>query len=288
MNHFIVRERQNEILVVMIKHREGEVVLMILPINRVAPEVIERVVHPAHVPLEGETKPAKIRRARDQRPGGGFLRHRDHAGTLGVHQMIELAKKFDRFQVFAPAVLIWNPLSFLAGIVEVKHRRHRVHAQTIDVIAVAPEEGVGGQEIVNLVPAVVENEGPPILVRALARVFMLVERRAVETCQRPLVAREMRRDPIHQQTDAGLVHRIDEILKIVRSAEATGGRIKSGHLVAPRRIKRVFRDRKEFHVGEAHLLHVVNQRAGNLAVTERFGQRFLPPGTEMHFVNAHR
>jgi len=37
----------------------------------------------------------------------------------------------------------------------------------------APKQGVGHEEIAHLVPAIVENEGAPVLVRALARVFVL-------------------------------------------------------------------------------------------------------------------
>ena len=36
-----MRKRQDEILVVMVEHREGEIVLMILAVDRVAAEVVQ-------------------------------------------------------------------------------------------------------------------------------------------------------------------------------------------------------------------------------------------------------
>ena len=67
---------------------------------------------------------------------------------------------------------------------------------------VAPEQRVGHQEIADLVAAIVENERAPILVRAFARIFVLVKRGAVKLRQRPIVAREMRRHPVNNHADA--------------------------------------------------------------------------------------
>src|SRR5262245_31752660 len=59
MNHFVVRKRQHEVLVVMVEHGEGQIVMVPFAMNRLAREVAQRVVHPAHVPLETETKASK-------------------------------------------------------------------------------------------------------------------------------------------------------------------------------------------------------------------------------------
>ena len=67
-----------------------------------------------------------------------------------------------------------------ARVIEVEHRRDRIHAQTVDVILVQPEERVADQEIAHLVAAVVENQRAPILVLALARIHVLVQIGAVE------------------------------------------------------------------------------------------------------------
>src|SRR6185369_7894258 len=60
---------------------------------------------------------------------------------------------------------------------------------------------------------------------------------------------------------------------------------KAGDLVAPRRIKRVFRNGQQLNMREAQLLHIVNQRACDLPVTERLRHRLLPPGAEVNLVS---
>src|SRR5207237_758514 len=88
--HFVMRERQNEILVVVVEHGKSKIILMILPVNGVAGEEPEGIVHPAHVPFEGKAKAAEIRRACDERPRRGFLSNRDHPLMFGVDQMIKM------------------------------------------------------------------------------------------------------------------------------------------------------------------------------------------------------
>src|SRR5262245_19302865 len=105
MNDFIVRQGQNEILMVMIQHREGEIVLMIFSMNRVVAEIIEGVMHPAHVPLERKSQPTQVRWTSHLRPGGGFLGDRDDAGKFDVGDVIELSEKINRLQIFPAAKL---------------------------------------------------------------------------------------------------------------------------------------------------------------------------------------
>ena len=154
--------------------------------------------------------------------------------------------------------------------------------------AVAPEQRIGQQEVNDLVPPVVEDQRAPVLVLPLARVGVLVKRGAVESGQRPVIAREVRRHPVNNHTDAGFVESVDQILEILGRAVAARRRVEAHHLVAPRRVKGVLGNRHEFHVREAHLLDVLDQRLGQRAIPRRFPRRLLPPGTEVDFVNAQR
>ena len=151
VNDLVVRERQHEIFVVMIEHRERQVVLMIFAVDRLVLEITERVVHPAHVPFEREAESADVGRTRHLRPGGGFLGDGHHAGKFRVRDVIEFLQKLDRLQIFAAAKLVRNPLAFLARIIEIKHRGDGVHAQAVNVKAFAPEQRVGDEKIGNLV-----------------------------------------------------------------------------------------------------------------------------------------
>ena len=144
-------------------------------------------------------------------------------------------------------------------------------------------ERVGHQEVAHLGAAEVEDQGAPVGLFAAARIRVLVERRAVEAGQRELVAREVRRYPVHDHAVAVLVQVVDEVAEVVRGAEAGGGGVVRGDLVAPGTTERVLGHRQQLDVREAGLVEVLDEFVGQFAV----GQPGLPR-TEVHLVDAHR
>jgi hypothetical protein len=92
-------------------------------------------------------------------------------------------------------------------------RGHRVHAQAVDVVAVEPEERAGDQEVAHLVAAVVEDQGAPVLVLALAGVGVLVEGGAVEPRQAAVVLGEVGGHPVEITPMPLLVAVVHEVLK---------------------------------------------------------------------------
>ncbi len=70
MHHFVVRQRQREVLVKGVNQAEGQLVVVVLAMDRIVPHVADRVVHPAHVPLQAESQAAQVRGSRDSLPGG--------------------------------------------------------------------------------------------------------------------------------------------------------------------------------------------------------------------------
>ena len=77
-----------------------------------------------------------------------------------------------------------------ARIIQIQHGSHGVHAQPVNVIFVQPEKRVRQQKILHFRAAVIENQRAPIGMRALARIGVLVEMRAVEFRQAVRVGRE--------------------------------------------------------------------------------------------------
>src|SRR5688572_30705693 len=98
---------------------------------------------------------------------------------------------------------------------------------------VTPKKRVGRQKIPDLMPAEIENERAPILMRSLPRILMLVKRCAIEARQRPFVPRKMGGNPIHNHANPSFVQRIDQKLKILRGAIPARRRIEAGDLVSP-------------------------------------------------------
>ena len=99
---------------------------------------------------------------------------------------------------------------------------------------------------------------------------------------------EMRRYPVHNNAQTGLmclVHKIHQVMR--RAIPRSRGKI-AGYLIAPRTVKRVLGERHTFNVGVPHLLCVRDQFIRELAIgIER--AVFIPlPRTQVHFINVHR
>ena len=204
--------------------------------------------------------------------------------------MLSSLRKDDRLEVLAPAELVGHPLALLARVVEVEHRGHGVDPDAVGVVLAQPVQGAGQQEVAHLEAAEVEDQRAPVGVRAAARIGVLEQRAAVEARERPLVAREVRRHPVEDHADAGLVQAVDEGAELVGRAEARRGREVRGDLVAPRAAERVGHDRHQLDVGEAHVGDVGGQLVGQLEVGQRAVvlQRVQPPGAEVDLVDRHR
>ena len=261
---------------------------MVLAIDRILLHVSQRVVHPPHVPLEVEAESAEVGGTRHLRPGGGFLGHDQRAGNLRVRDFVEFAHELDCLEVLASAVAVGDPFAFVARVVEVKHRRDRVHAQTVDVELLQPEHRAGNEEVLHLIAAEIEDQRGPVEVFAQARVFMLVQCGPVETAQAVGILGEMRRHPVQDHADPVAVAVIDKPAEIVRRAETAGWRIVAGGLVAPGLVVGVLGHRHQFDVREPESESMVDQHRRQLAVVQQFAFRASLPRTEMHLIDRHR
>ncbi len=107
------------------------------------------------------------------------------------------------------------------------------------MILIQPEQGVCNEEITHFVSAKVEYKSPPFRMFSLAGITMFVKGSAVEEPQAPVVFREMRRDPVDDDSDAVLVARVHKVLEIIRVPEAARWGIITCHLIAPGGVKRM-------------------------------------------------
>ena len=225
MDDLVVRQRQDEVLAERVDEAERQLVVVVAAVDRVLLEVLQRVVHPAHVPLEAEAEAADVRRPRDARPGGRLLGGRDRRRARArATTSLSSLRNATASRSSRPPNSFGHPLARLARVVEVEHRRDGVDAQAVGVVLAQPVQRVGQQEVADLVAAEVEDERAPVGVRAAARVLVLVQRGAVEARERPGVAREVRRHPVEEHADALGVHPVDEGAEVVGRAVARRGR----------------------------------------------------------------
>ena len=95
-----------------------------------------------------------------------------------------------------PAVDVWRPTAIFAAIVEVQHRRDRVHAQAVHMELAQPERSRGKEKALHLAAAIVEHTRSPALVLALIGVGVFVAGRAVKVDEAVRVLAEVRRQPV--------------------------------------------------------------------------------------------
>ena len=104
----------------------------------------------------------------------------------------------------------------------------------------------------NLAPAEIVDRGVPVGVEALARVGVLVERRAVEMGQAVRIGREMRRHPVDDDAQPRRMRAVDETGEAGGVAEPLGRREQADRLIAPGIVERMLADRQQLDMGEAH------------------------------------
>ena len=287
VHDLIMGKGEDEVLGKGVHHRERQLVVVVLAEVGIELQIVERVMHEAHVPLEAEAETAVIGRLCHAGVGGRLLRNRHAAGPCREQGRVELLQKGDRAEVDVAAVAVGCPLAVAPGVVEVQHRGHRVHADAVDVVAVKKQHRRRDEKALHLRHGVVKNERAPFRVLSHARLLALVEPRAVKARESVRVLRKVRRDPVHDHADTGAVELVDKIHEVLRRAVAAGGGVVPRHLIAPRPVVGVFRHRQQLHVRVVHLAAVVCQFIRDRAVPRQPGLR-PAPGAEVHLVNAHR
>ncbi len=281
--HLIVGERQHEVFAEGVPNAEGDEVVVKLAEPRVHVEIVQHVVHPAHVPLQVEAQAARVGRPRHHRPRGGFLGDRQHARKVVEQDAVQVTEKFHAFEVLAPPVLVGQPFPRFAAVVPVNHRGHRIYPNAIDVILLKPEQGAADQKVFDFVAAQVKGVGAPALVLAEARIGMFEQGRAVEFCQTVAVFGEVAGHPVQNYSYPVLVAAIDKVHEILRRTVPRRGGIEAHHLVAPGSVVRVFQYGQQFEVGKAQFFDVRNEAIGQFAVGEEARPRLEVGGID-HWV----
>lgn len=113
-----------------------------------------------------------------------------------------------------------QPFTVATTIVTVEHRGDGIHPQTIDTKGLEPVQRAAEQEISDLRPIEIVDQGVPVWMKALTPVGIFVEWRAVEPCKTVGIARKMRRNPIDYDTEPGVVtgsHETPERCRIAMS-----------------------------------------------------------------------
>ena len=290
VDYLVMRQAQQEFLTVGIDHAEGQLVMGAASVDRILLHIIDKVVHPAHVPLIVKAQAVVLHLARDLRPGCGFLCDQESVGMFFLKDRIQVLQELDGFQIFISPIDIGYPFSIIFSVIQVKHGSHGVHTDSIRMILLRPEQRIGDQEILYLRTSVIVDQGSPVGMHPLPWIQMLVQAGAVKVGESECILGEMGRYPVQDHPDPLLMHIVHEIHKVLTASVAAGRRIVSGHLVSPGLVQRMFHNRHQFHMGIAHVFYIVSQKGSDLSVIIKkppFFFRFSP-GAQVHFVHSQR
>ena len=232
MDDLIVGEYQAVLLRVRVGHRKGHPVVVELTEIRIQLHVLNEVMHPSHIPLHGESQAVILRNIRHLRPCGGFLGDHHDPGMLAAHHRIQVLKELDRLEVFISAILSRDPFPIPASVIEIENRSNSIHAQTVNMELLDPEQCISDQEVLYLALAKIENLRAPVRMLALARIRVFIASRSVEVRQPVGILRKMRRHPVQDDADSVPMQVVDHVREVLRRSKTAGRCIITGHLIA--------------------------------------------------------
>ena len=133
-----MRNGKNEILRKSIHQRESQFFVIVFSEKRIAGNVIEHIVRPAHIPLEVEAEPAFVGGRGDHRPCSRFLRDHQNIAELSEYGGIQFSEKRYGFEVFVLPVYVRDPFTRFAVVIKIKHGSDSVCSQPVEMKLTKP------------------------------------------------------------------------------------------------------------------------------------------------------
>ena len=288
MHNLVMAQRQQEILIPGIEDGEIHQPVVMGPLGRSQRHVAQRVIHPAHVPLHVEAQAPLFRRAGNAGPVGRILGDHQRAGHFRAHQGIEAAEEGHGIKVFPAAIRIGRPFALGAGIIQPDHRADRIHPQPIGMVFAQPEQRIGDEESQHLRPAKIIDRCAPIGMRAAPGVGVFVKRLAGEHRQPMRILGEMRRHPVQQHADLGLMRGIDEAFEPGRFTQPGGGRVQANRLIAPAHIERMLHHRHQLDMGKPQIHDIGDEGCRQFIPIPEPSIPMPLPGGGVDLIDAHR
>ena len=292
MYYFIMRQNQNIFLTVCISHRKCHLIMIKFTEIWIQLHVFQEVVHPAHIPLQRESKPVVFCLTCYHRPCGRFLCDHDSSMISSENNGIQMLKKFNSLQILVSAVFIGDPLTVFLTVIQVEHGCNRIYTKTINVAFLYPVKSVCDQEILHLRTSVIVDLGSPIRMLTLSRICMLIYSSSVKVNQSVCILRKMCRYPVKNDTDFLTVKIIHQIFEILRCSVAGSRCVIAGYLIAPGTVKRMLCDTHKLHMGVSHFFDILCKlrrqfSVGIETILILCCLRMLHPGTRMHLIDRH-
>ena len=144
-----------------------------------------------------------------------------------------MLEKFNGFQVFIAAVTVGNPTAVIPAVIQIEHGGDGIHPESVHMVFFHPVYGVGNEEIVYLILAVIKYLGSPVRVFPFSGIGIFIERFSVKFREAVRIPRKMGRNPVQDDSDSFFVHVIDKVHEFLRRSVAGGRGEIAGDLIPP-------------------------------------------------------
>ena len=196
VHNLIMGKYQHEFFTVGVDHTEGQLTMVLASEIRIQMHIARKIIHPAHIPFQIKTKSVLFNRLCYLRPCSRFFCDHDNAVLLLMDHTVQMLQKFDCFQIFLSTVNIRDPFAFVLAVIQIEHRCHSVHTDSVRMEYIDPEQCIGDQIVLHFRSAIIVNKSSPMRMTSLSPVSMLIQACSVKGCQSLFVLREMRRNPV--------------------------------------------------------------------------------------------
>ena len=149
---------------------------------------------------------------------------------------------------------------------------------------VYPVQGVGNEEVGNLMLSIIKYLGSPVRMFPFARIRVFIHSQSVG------ISGEMSRNPVQNYANAFFMKVVNKILEVFGGTVTGGGSVIAGDLVAPGAVKGMLSNTHQLYMGIAHVLHIFSQLNSSLPVCIKsifFFSVFFSPGAQMNLINTH-
>lgn len=280
VHHLVVGEGKDVVFLIEVAHREEEAVFHPGPLGKGGGQIVQRVVHPAEIPLIVKAQPAVGHRCGHLEVVAGVLRNQHHLGVVLLQGEVGAPQK--------PQPRFVEALVLAAALVD--QIGDRVVSDAVEVVDGDPEIQGRAQKAQDVRLCEVEQDGAPWAVPQVW-VIRLVQAGAVKAGQRVIVRDKVGRNKVQNHPDAGLMASVDQRHQLVRGTVAAGGGKVAGYLISPGGVQWVLGEGQQLDVGVAHLPDVGDELVGQLVILEE-ALAAIPilhsPGTGVQLVDVER
>ena len=140
---------KHKVLTVRVQHRQCQLVMDILALNRIFGQIIQEISCPVVVPFIRKTNIIILHASCQFWPETVLLRDSHCSRQFFLQYGIQMFQKFYCFKIFICSVDIRSPLSIFSAKIKIQHRIDIVQSQTICMIKFHPVKRIGKKEILN-------------------------------------------------------------------------------------------------------------------------------------------